>query len=195
MDDDLARILAEAGCVGVWFGFESGSPKVLSYYNKKISPEDSIAAARVCRAHGLIVGANLMVGAPEETLEDLEMTYHMFKTIDPELSWVSLTSPYPGTELWRDCTERGLMVVKSYAEYDRATTTPKIKTLVPLESLEDFRTRLERRVPSIKRFVSVPYLRRTASQWLRSVIWTHISPVRWPRTLGILIQYVFCKRK
>lgn len=176
MDDERASMLKKAGCIAVAFGFESGSQRILEWYHKGITVEDSLRAAKVCKENGIMVLSNLMVGAPHESIEDLDMTYQLFRNINPELAWVSIVSPYPGTYLYDECNRDGLITVKTYHEYDRVMSTPKLRTIVPMETLSKYVKLMERRLPQIKFFVSEPYYRKVTIQWFMSALETRMFP-------------------
>jgi len=65
----------EAGCMIIFFGFESGSQRILELLKKGITPEQSVRAGRICKENKLLIFANYMLGMPTETLEDLDKTY------------------------------------------------------------------------------------------------------------------------
>jgi radical SAM superfamily enzyme YgiQ (UPF0313 family) len=61
-----------------------------------------------------------MLGAPEEKIEDMELTYKFLKKIKPRSWTVYTTTPFPGNDLFTYAKERDILNVKSYAEYDNA---------------------------------------------------------------------------
>ena len=83
------RAMRDAGCFQIGFGVESGSPSVLGFYNKRTEPEETEQAFRWCHELGIMPHAFLMLGAPDETPEDLELTYGLVRRIRPR-SWVHL---------------------------------------------------------------------------------------------------------
>ncbi len=50
-----------------------------------------------------------MVGFPEETEEDISMTLRFIKRIKPHTVYLSIFTPYPGTELYDKAKELGLL--------------------------------------------------------------------------------------
>ncbi|MFH1690239.1 MAG: radical SAM protein [Candidatus Eisenbacteria bacterium] len=117
---DKLRMMRESGCVQIGFGVESGSPDVLKFYNKRTDPAETEQAFRWCHELGILPHAFLMLGAPDETLEDLKMTYDLVKRIKPR-SWVVYTAtPLPGTHMHRFAKERGLLSIEDYDGFDNA---------------------------------------------------------------------------
>ena len=117
---DKLKMMRESGCVQIGFGVESGSPDVLAFYNKGTEVSETEQAFRWCHELGILPHAFLMLGAPDETLEDLKMTYELVKRIKPR-SWVVFTTtPLPGTHLHRFAEERGILTVDDYDGFDNA---------------------------------------------------------------------------
>jgi radical SAM superfamily enzyme YgiQ (UPF0313 family) len=114
------EVMRDSGCVQIGFGVESGSPDVLRFYNKRTDPADAERAFRLCHDLGILPHAFLMLGAPNETLEDLEMTYRLVKRIKPRSWVVYTTTPLPGTHLHRFAEERGVLHIEDYDGFDNA---------------------------------------------------------------------------
>lgn len=125
--EDVARALSDAGCMVVFFGFESGSQRILNLLRKGTKPEQAIEASRLCKKYGILIFANIMLGMPTETEDDLKATYDMIKTIKPELFSPSYYSPIPGSDLYNYCKEKDLIKVTSYEGFVRNALNEKIK--------------------------------------------------------------------
>jgi len=100
---------------------------MLDLLRKGIKPEDSVKAGAVCRQNKILIFANYMLGVPPETVEDLEMTYAMMRTIKPELHSPSYFSPIPGSDLYTYCKEKDLIKTTNYDQFVRNPTLEKIK--------------------------------------------------------------------
>jgi len=107
--EDVIREMARSGCIQASFGVESGSPKVLKAMHKGNSPEDAIRSFGLCKKYGIKTLANFMIGNPEETLEDIEMTRALARKLDADYNGFYITIPYPGTELYRQAIENKWM--------------------------------------------------------------------------------------
>jgi radical SAM superfamily enzyme YgiQ (UPF0313 family) len=119
-DEEVAAILKEINCIGVWFGFESGSPHVLKLIRKGCTLEQNVAAARICREAGFDVNANMLVGVPGETDEDYLLSYKFLNRIRPDRVRYNVLSPYPGSEFYEELAPKGLIDAASFAEFDVA---------------------------------------------------------------------------
>jgi len=111
LDEETLDLIKKSGCVKLNFAVESGSQEVLTKIVKK-----PLNLARVkkliahCKNIGLDYGMFLVVGLPGEKISD------MWKSIsyavecgcyDPH---ISIATPYPGTELFSVCKEKGYFV-------------------------------------------------------------------------------------
>ncbi|MGB2897144.1 MAG: radical SAM protein, partial [Anaerolineales bacterium] len=119
VDLDMLQIMKRAGCIQVGFGVETGSQRVMNYYRKGTRVEQVVHAFELCRQVGIIARANIMIGAPEETAQDVQETIRLIKEIKPDLIAVSVTTPIVGTDLYHHAKLTGLLRKASLSDYDR----------------------------------------------------------------------------
>lgn len=118
-NENIAQLLARFKGSMVWFGFESASDRMLKFINKEVNPEKGVMAAALCRKYNLKIGANVLVGVPTETENDIQMTYDYMKRIKPDMLFCNILSPFPGTKINEYCREHGLMpTIESYERYE-----------------------------------------------------------------------------
>jgi len=79
----LAEDMKKAGCTGVEFGTDSGSPLVLAKLGKSFTPDEIRRASRFAREAGLEVCHSLSLGAPGETEDTLQETFDLMEEIAP----------------------------------------------------------------------------------------------------------------
>lgn len=109
IDIETLKMVKEAGCRQITFGFESGSQRILDVLNKKTTVEQNRKAIKLCNEVGIIPQGTVMIGNPTETVEDIKATQQFIKESDIESVGVCITTPYPGTELWKWCEEHELI--------------------------------------------------------------------------------------
>lgn len=143
IDSELANAMSDAGCMVLFLGFESGSPRILEFLRKGIKPQHSIKAANVCRDNKILIFANYMLGIPTETKDDLDMTYQMIKNIKPELHSPSYFAPIHGSYLYDYCRDRDLIKITSCEGFVRNPINEKLKG-VDYKLLERYREYLTR---------------------------------------------------
>jgi radical SAM superfamily enzyme YgiQ (UPF0313 family) len=89
MDDKLARLMKRAGCVGMDFGADSASARMLSGLGRDFGPKALEKCADACKKAGLIFMYDLLIGGPGETRETMKMTIDRLKKIRPHRAGVS----------------------------------------------------------------------------------------------------------
>ncbi|MBI5408632.1 MAG: B12-binding domain-containing radical SAM protein [Nitrospirae bacterium] len=104
VDEQMLKLMKEAGCREIWAGVESGSPRILKEMNKKITVEQVRRVFAASRELGLIRRAYMLLGMPEETLEDIKLSEALVDEIKPDVVGFTILAPYPGTRYY----ERGL---------------------------------------------------------------------------------------
>lgn len=107
--EELYREMHDAGCQATAFGIESGSQKVLDYYNKRITVDQIRHAVRCAHKAGLDVAATVIVGAPVETFEDVQKTLQLLIDIDLDFVAVGMLNIFPYTPIWLKAREQGLI--------------------------------------------------------------------------------------
>ena len=74
MDEELCRALKDAGCETVWCGIESLSQKSLDRCGKHTTVEKMLAGIEMADKVGLNVMAQFIVGLPDDTEADIQLT-------------------------------------------------------------------------------------------------------------------------
>ncbi len=110
--------MKQAGVTQMFFGAESGSPKILGMIQKGISIEDMIEGARVVAEAGIRPILSFMSGFPGETSEDFDRTIDMIPQLWSTHPLVTVNgifpfNAYPGTVLYQRALELGLKAPQS----------------------------------------------------------------------------------
>ena len=100
INEDVLRKMKEAGCVQLEFGIESGSDKVLKALRKGTTTEMQLRAFEIVKKVGMKTLATIMIGNPEETKEDIEMTRKQLLKLKPDFTHVFFITPFPGSDLY-----------------------------------------------------------------------------------------------
>ncbi len=102
LDEEIIDEMKAAGLVQLRLGVESGSQKILDYYNKNISVAQIKDAFSACHNSGVEVQAYIMMGAPIEKEEDIEQTMDLVECISPDVIMCSTFIPLPGSFLYKE---------------------------------------------------------------------------------------------
>jgi len=105
---ELLKIMKDAGCRTIWFGVESGSPKILKKINRNITLEQAVHAFRLCREEGIKTACSFMLGIPGETAKDMKATFKFAKKLDPDWCRFNIFIAYPGCSLYEEILQKGL---------------------------------------------------------------------------------------
>jgi radical SAM superfamily enzyme YgiQ (UPF0313 family) len=113
VSENLVRTLAQAGCVEVALGFESGSPQVLREMNKRYTPADVREVSDRLRAHGIRRMGFLLLGGPGESRETVEESLALAGSLrlDGLRATVGIRI-YPGTPLARRAMAEGVITAE-----------------------------------------------------------------------------------
>jgi len=100
VDYPLLKHMHRAGCRRIYYGWESGSQRMLDVLKKDLTPEEIVEAARMTRRAGIWAKVYLIVGNPGETQKDIDETEKVLRLAGPDLVRVSVFNPLIGTESW-----------------------------------------------------------------------------------------------
>ena len=102
----LLEKMAEAGCIGLYFGIETGSRRMQKISMKRLDLDLVAPILDCCEDLGIETTASFITGYPEETREDQDDTLDMIgHSLSPNcLTQLHILQPEPGTPM---CAERG----------------------------------------------------------------------------------------
>jgi len=110
IDEELAGLLKNAGCYGVSVGFESGSQEVLDRYNKHITVEQNIRAAKIIKSAGLQLCALMIFNGIGESAQTTNYTRAFLNEIQADnVGTLSHLWILPGTKIYEDMKEQGFI--------------------------------------------------------------------------------------
>jgi radical SAM superfamily enzyme YgiQ (UPF0313 family) len=110
VEEDLVGAMADAGCVEVSLGFESGCEQILRMMNKKFTVDQVRKASSLLAAHGITRRGFLLLGGPGETKESVEESLAFADSLNLEALRVTAgIRIYPGTRLAQTAVEEGLI--------------------------------------------------------------------------------------
>lgn len=110
----ICRLLREVGVGVCQIGLESGSDRVLSYLKRQTTTaRRNQEALDLLAEHGIRVVGSFILGAPREEEEDLEQTWRFLcQNLSTGRLFAFTFGPlvaFPGTEVWTEARERGLV--------------------------------------------------------------------------------------
>lgn len=131
LDEETCRLLKRMSVKRLNLGFESGSPRILKYLKRDTTTvEQNKRAIELAKKHGFIVDGYFMIGTPHETKEDMMMTLDFIKDNPIDMVTLSVTTAYPGTDLWEYAKEHGF--VSDDMDWNKLDITPRNKDFILL---------------------------------------------------------------
>jgi len=114
-------LLKESGLVSVFFGLESGSPRVLKNMRKNIKPEDALQSAEICWNYNFEFYVSFMFATPYETLDDLWDNINLIRKLKEVNSSTQVQNciyvPLPDTPMFDQTVECGYVPPKKLEEW------------------------------------------------------------------------------
>jgi len=132
---EMLREMVLAGCKVLYLGIESANQRILDYFNKRTTPEQSEAAVKAARKAGIdVIIGSFIVGGPDETREEIRNTIEFAKKLPIDLPQFNVLGIYPGTELWDEFEAKGFLKGEEYWETGVAISE-LCSTAVPLNEI------------------------------------------------------------
>jgi len=108
MDEEVLTALKAAGCERIHYGVEASSQSVLRRLKKGIDLARVPEVFSLTHRLGLTTLAYYMIGSPGETRAMVEETIDYAVKLDSDYAHFSVTTPFPGTELYAEGLKLGI---------------------------------------------------------------------------------------
>jgi radical SAM superfamily enzyme YgiQ (UPF0313 family) len=109
VDEEFLELIKKTNCVGLGYGIESGSQKILNNMNKKITVKQIESAMKYTQRLKIPIKVQLIFGYPGEDETTLQETIDLFRQIDHPGRRFNVITPIPGSKLYDDCLSQGLI--------------------------------------------------------------------------------------
>lgn len=137
VDEEVLRALKDMGTYSVAFGVESGNQEVLDRVNKNIKLGEIERAFRLARKIGLEIWGFFMIGLPGDTADSIKDTIDFAIRLNPDVAKFHILKPFPGSEVYKEFLERGLLLDYNYDHFGIHTPpVHRLETLSPGDLLE-----------------------------------------------------------
>lgn len=118
VDRKLLERCAEANCRALFFGIESGSPRVLKAMRRRYSIDDVLRTVDLCVDLGILPTCSFMVGIPFETEEDVQMTFDLIERLNTPMIQLHVFTPLVGTPVYEEPEKFGIEHFAHNLEFD-----------------------------------------------------------------------------
>ncbi|MBU1087809.1 MAG: B12-binding domain-containing radical SAM protein [Candidatus Omnitrophica bacterium] len=106
MDEQMLRLMRQAGCKRILYGIESGDQEMLNRVNKGITLKQIRRAIDLTRKHKIKTLGFFLLGAPEETAASMRKTIDFSKKLKLDYAQFHQTVPKPQTYLYEQVMEK-----------------------------------------------------------------------------------------
>ncbi len=107
-DDELLRMLKNAGCLMVSLGIESADQAMLERHKSGVTLEEVEDTVKRIQAAGVRAKGLFMMGLPGETEESIKETSDFIVSLGLDDMNMSKFTPFPGAPLWSTIKEEGI---------------------------------------------------------------------------------------
>jgi len=132
-DDELLKLMSQAGCLVLFLGLESVSPETLLSYNKRQTVDDIRHSIARVKANNMRVHGMFVLGSDEDDSSTVQHTVDFCHKYDLDTAQFSILFPIPGTRLYDILEAEGRIFTKDWSLYDGTHVVFKPKKMRPLE--------------------------------------------------------------
>ena len=121
LNEKLLHALKVSGCGRINFGVETSSDEGLAVLKKGITISQIRNVFRWAKDAGIMRVAYFMIGCPhEKTKADARRTIDFALELDPEYAMFNILALYPGTELYREGINKGIVKGRGWEDFVRS---------------------------------------------------------------------------
>jgi len=106
LNDEILRLLKEAGCFRIWIGAESGSQDIIDAMDRRVDVNHVKKIIQDTNAMGIETGTFIMLGYPGETEKNIEETIQYLKEAKPTHYTITVAYPIKGTSLYNEIEDQ-----------------------------------------------------------------------------------------
>ncbi|MCX7767055.1 MAG: B12-binding domain-containing radical SAM protein, partial [Candidatus Sumerlaeia bacterium] len=129
MTPELLKQLARAGCRRIHYGVEAGTEPMIKVLRKEVDLSRVREVFRYTRRTGITTLGYFMIGNPGETREQILATIKFALELDADYVHFSVTTPFPGTELYHQGLKSGVIQKDYWQEF---ASNPQVDFVPPV---------------------------------------------------------------
>ena len=174
--------MKEAGCTGVEFGTDSGSPAMLKNYGKSFTVEEVMRASQLCSKLNVNHCHYLLFGGPGEDERTIEESFQLMDQIDPTAVIAILgIRIYPGTGLEQYAHSEGVIEKNSNLIYPYFYISHGLKGKLEDIIREKALMRKQWIVPGLEINITQNLLEQIRKFKVRGPLWELVGRMKKPR--------------
>ncbi len=182
LTEDLLNWMKEAGCMGIEFGTDSGSPRMIANYKKSFTPEDIIRSSHICSKLNVNYCHYLLFGGPGENEETIEESFRLMDQLDPTAVIAMLgIRIYPGTEMERISISQGVIHQDTHLIYPYFYISPALGGRLSEMIQEKALARKRWIVPGLEINITQNLIEQIRRFRIRGPLWELVGRMKRPR--------------
>ncbi len=138
-NEEMIKAMAEAGCIFMKFGVESGNIDVLKKIGKPLKPEKAIEISKLCRKYGIMTHATFVFGLYGDTEATMRDTLKLANQIKFDYAQASIATPFPGTRMYDKLVKEGAIEKIDINKFDGTQSCAFSTNKLSAEKVERFR--------------------------------------------------------
>ncbi len=140
IDAERLELLREIGLYSVVAGVETGNEELRKkVLIKRISNDDILACFREADRLGIETATYNIIGIPGETEQTIRDSIELNRQVRPNRTIVTIFTPFPGTSLYKEAKEQGILRQSTDASYFDEHSFLDLKTISREKLLELYR--------------------------------------------------------
>ena len=100
LSPQIIDTMVEAGLYRICMPIESGNPETIKFIKKPVDLDKAVRSIDHCNRRGLFTYANLIIGFPYETQEDIDLTLSWAKTSGLDAANFYVAEPFQGARMF-----------------------------------------------------------------------------------------------
>ena len=182
LNETLLQWMKEAGCAGIEFGTDSGSPRILENYKKSFTQEDIIRSSKICSNLNINHCHYLLFGGPGEDENTIEESFQLMDRLDPTAIIAMLgIRIYPGTEMERIALSHGVIDQSSHLIDPHFYISPALERRLEDIIREKALDRNKWIVPGLEINITQNLMEQIRRFRIRGPLWEFVGRMKKPR--------------
>ena len=107
VDEEMLRLMGQAGCWLISWGIESGNEQILHHARKGATTDKAERALRWAKQAGIANWGYFIIGLPGETEATIRQTIDFSKKLPLDIALFHVAAPYPGTPFFFEVVKEG----------------------------------------------------------------------------------------
>jgi radical SAM superfamily enzyme YgiQ (UPF0313 family) len=132
-DEELLRLMRDAGCSNVFIGFESINAETLLHYKKKQGIRDIIQAIKAFREHRIRVHGMFVFGSDSDDIKTIRDTGKFARKMGMESVQLLILTPLPGTQVYDEMVKDDRLLHRNWERYDAQHAVFRPSLMTPAE--------------------------------------------------------------